>query len=73
MMGQVQLSGQGDQHTARGTTCGECRFAQLYAEQDKARCNDRTSAHYGHIVPASAAPCDEFIADTRHLDLHAER
>ena len=62
-----------DGPTERGTQCADCRFAQLYAEQDKARCNDRTSIHYGRIVPASAKPCEEFIADTRHLDLHVTR
>jgi len=61
------------QATERYTKCADCRFAQLYAEQNKARCNDRTSTHYGRIVLASAKPCEEFIADTRHLDLHIGR
>ena len=73
MTGDVHLSGSSGPDAARGSSCAECRFAQVYAEQDKARCNDRTSSHYGHTVPASAKPCEQFIADTRHLDLHVAR
>lgn len=52
-----------------GAVCAECRFAQVYAVQDKARCHHPGSPHHACVVPASSTPCEEFAHDTRGLDL----
>jgi hypothetical protein len=53
--------------------CAECRFAQVFAVQDRAKCTHPTAALAGRVVPAASRPCGDFVADTRGLDLCAYR
>ena len=51
--------------------CAECRYAQVFAVQDRAKCMHPTAALAGRVLPGGAQPCGDFERDIRGLDLCA--
>ena len=43
-----------------GHECGECRFAQLFAEQDRGECVAAGSEHFGRVMSAACPACHRF-------------
>ena len=53
--------------------CAECRYAQVFAVQDRAKCMHPTASLSGRVMPGGSRPCEDFVADVRGLDLCAYR